>query len=216
MNDKLIPDIIVGRLPRYLQTLEHMRQEGHQTTSSQELGERLGISAAQIRKDLSQFGGFGKQGKGYSIQYLVNQLCQILKVDRIWDVALVGAGNLGHAIANYQGFSQHGFQIRLIFDSAPEQIGTSIGKLTVLDSSQMIPAIQESGIQIALLTVPAAAAQSVTDTLVKAGIRSILNYSPITLNAPEHVHIQYIDPIIYLQRMTYYLPGEPSVSQLNG
>jgi redox-sensing transcriptional repressor len=204
MAEKDIPDIVVGRLPRYLQALEHMLHRGHLATSSQELGDLIGISAAQIRKDLSQFGEFGKQGKGYSVAFLVEQLQKILKVNRFWDLALIGAGNLGHAIANYQGFSAHGFRIKLVFDADPLRIGTQMGHLTVLDAADIVPVIREHGIKIAMLTVPAYAAQSVTSDLIKAGINSILNYAPINLAVPEDVHVQYIDPIIYLQRMTYY------------
>ncbi len=205
MTEKEIPDIVVGRLPRYLQALEHMLRQSHLTTSSQELGEMIGISAAQIRKDLSQYGEFGKQGKGYSVAFLVEQLRQILKVNQLWDMALIGAGNLGHAIANYQGFSTHGFRIKLVFDTDPARIGSQMGGLTVLSASELVSGIQQANIRIAMLTVPAIAAQSVTDDLVKAGIRSILNYAPITLVVPKKVHVQYIDPIIYLQRMTYYM-----------
>jgi len=205
MAEKAIPDIVVGRLPRYLQALEHMLRMGQLSTSSQDLGILIGISAAQIRKDLSQYGEFGKQGKGYSVQYLVDQLQEILKVNRIWDMALVGAGNLGHAIANYQGFSNHGFRIRQVFDNDPSRIGTNLGGLTVQPTSEMAAQIAEAQIKIAMLTVPALAAQQVTDQLVSAGVRSILNYAPITLAVPASVHVQYVDPIIYLQRMTYYL-----------
>ena len=206
--EKSIPDIIVGRLPIYLQALEHMHINGSDTTSSQELGEAIGISAAQIRKDLSQFGEFGKQGKGYSIPYLVDQLRAILKVDRIWETAVVGAGNLGRAIANYQGFINHGFRVAMIFDNDPQRIGTKIEGFTVQDMSQLIPIILQVGIKIAMLTVPASSAQVVTDNLVKAGIRAILTYAPITLSVPSFVHVQYVDPVIYLQKMTYYLEGK--------
>jgi redox-sensing transcriptional repressor len=163
-----IPEIIVGRLPVYLQALEHMLDQGIHTTSSQELGEIIGISAAQIRKDLSQFGEFGKQGKGYSISYLVEQLRAILNVDRIWDIVVVGAGNLGHAIAHYQGFINHGFRVVMIFDNSTERINTKIADITVQDTTGLISAIQRSGIKVAMLTVPAAAAQTVADDLVKA------------------------------------------------
>jgi len=200
-----IPEIIVGRLPVYLQALEHMLNQGIHTTSSQELGEIIGISAAQIRKDLSQFGEFGKQGKGYSVPYLVEQLRGILHVDRVWDIAVVGAGNLGHAIAHYQGFLNHGFRVAMIFDNDAKRIGTQIASLIVQDSANLIPTIQKASIKVAMLTVPAPAAQSVTDNLVKAGIKSILNYAPISLTVPQDVHVQYVDPVIYLQKMTYYL-----------
>lgn len=207
MTDREIPDIVVSRLPRYLQALEHMLRQGHRSTSSQELGEKIGISAAQIRKDLSQYGEFGKQGKGYSVPFLVDQLQTILKVNRIWEMVVVGSGNLGHAIANYQGFSNHGFKVVLLFDNDPRQIGERIGNLTVQDIAQMGRLIRERGIRVAMLTVPASGAQAVTNELVRAGIHAILNYAPIPLIVPDDVHVQYVDPIIHLQRMTYYLEG---------
>lgn len=203
--EKTIPAIIVGRLPVYLQALEHMLDQGYSTTSSQELGDIIGISAAQIRKDLSQFGEFGKQGKGYSIPFLVKQLRTILKVDKTWDMALVGAGNLGTAIVHYQDFHKHGFRVAMVFDNDPQRIGTKIGDFVVQDTKKIVPLVQQANIKVAMLTVPTSAAQSVTDNLVKAGIQAILNYAPITLSVPPGTHVQYIDPIIYLQKMSYYL-----------
>lgn len=205
MNPSQIPDIIVGRLPRYLRVLELLHQQGISTTSSQDLGERLGISAAQIRKDLSQFGGFGKQGTGYNIPYLIQQLRVILNVDRIWDMVLVGTGDLGHAIARYQGFLNCGFRVAMVFDNNPAKIGKKIDEFIIQDSAGMIHTIQKAGIKIAMLTVPGSAAQSVANDLVKAGIRAILSYAPIVLNVPPNVRVQTIDPVIHLQRMTYYL-----------
>jgi redox-sensing transcriptional repressor len=205
MSDKTIPDVIVGRLPRYLRALQQMGEEGVQTTSSQEIGERLGISAAQIRKDLSQFGEFGKQGTGYAIPYLVQQLQSILKVDRVWEMALVGAGDLGHAIARYNGFANCGFHIAMVFDNDPHKIGQAIGDYSIQSIAEMIPLIQNAGIQVAMITVPVFAAQAVADKLVEAGIKSILNYAPTNLRVPQGVKVQYIDPVIHLQRMTYYL-----------
>lgn len=202
---KEIPDIIVGRLPRYLGVLKRMAQEGRQTTSSQELGERLGISAAQIRKDLSQFGEFGKQGTGYSIPYLIENLEAILHVNRVWDMVLVGVGDLGHAIARYQGFSDHGLRTAMIFDNDPKKIGQRVGNFIIQDIAEMGAKVRQAGIKIAMITVPASAAQSVADELVKAGVKAILCYAPIVINVPPDVHVQYIDPVIHLQRMTYYL-----------
>lgn len=205
MEKITIPGIVVGRLPIYLQALEHLQHQGILTTSSQELGEIINISAAQIRKDLSQFGEFGKQGKGYAIPYLVDQLRNILNVDRVWNVAVIGAGNLGHAIARYQAFVNHGFKVAMIFDNDPKRINTQIEGFAVQDTDNLVELIQQAGIKIAMLTVPATSAQAVTDELVKAGIKAILNYAPLTLNVPEDVHVQYVDPVIYLQKMTYYL-----------
>ena len=205
MERKPIPDIVVGRLPLYLRTLQRMAQEGRQVTSSQELGERLGISAAQIRKDLSQFGEFGKQGTGYRIEFLISQLCTILRVDRVWDVVVIGAGDVGHALARYQGFANRGFHVAMVFDSDKTKIGQKIGEYTIQDIANIVPSVQAAGLRIAMLTVPAAQAQEVTNQLVKAGIHSILNYAPINLTVPPEVHVQDIDPVIHLQRMSYYL-----------
>ena len=205
MNAEKIPDIIIGRLPVYLRALQRMTDRGLKTTSSQELGEYVGISAAQIRKDISQFGEFGKQGTGYSISFLLEKLRSILKVDRMWDVVLVGAGDIGHALGNYQGFSNRGFKIVMIFDNDKNKVGQKIGKYTIEDSEQMVEKIKAAGIKIAMLTVPASEAQGVADQLVQAGIRAILNYAPLRLNVPAHVRVQHIDPAIHLQRMTYYL-----------
>ena len=205
MNNKNIPDIVIGRLPLYLRSLQRMAQEDRKVTSSQELGERLGISAAQIRKDLSQFGEFGKQGTGYQIDYLMKQLSQILRIDRVWDMAVVGAGDVGHAVANYQGFADRGFQITMIFDKDPSKIGAQIGDFTIIDGSQMVETIRSSGVKVAMVAVPAETAQQVADELVEAGVEAILNYAPIRLNVPGNVHVQHIDPAIHLQRMTYYI-----------
>lgn len=202
---KQIPDIVIGRLPVYLRALLQMSQEGRQVTSSQELGERLGISAAQIRKDLSQFGEFGKQGTGYNIEFLANQVKEILNVNRVWDIAIVGAGDIGRALAGYNGFSERGFRIQMIFDNKPELIGLQAGPFTIKDSRTMREEIQAVGIKMAMIAVPATQAQAVTDQLVEAGVKAILSYAPVNLNVPPGVHVQNIDPSIHLQRMTYYL-----------
>ena len=205
MNAEKIPDIIVGRLPIYLRALQHMSDLGIQTTSSQDLGEKVGISAAQIRKDISQFGEFGKQGTGYNIAFLMDKLRSILKVDRIWDVALVGAGDIGHALARYHGFADRGYRVVMVFDNDPAKIGTQAGKFTVEDTADMITRIKQAGIKVAMLTVPASSAQEVADKLVQAGIKAILNYAPISINVPPDVKVQHTDPVTHLQRMTYYL-----------
>lgn len=205
MNANKIPDIIIGRLPIYLRALQRMADKGIHTTSSQELGERVGISAAQIRKDISQFGEFGKQGTGYRIPFLIDKLREILHINRIWDVAVVGAGDMGHALARYQGFANRGFRIVMVFDNDQSKVGQKIGEFVVQDTSVLVEVIQKAGVRVAMLTVPAASAQQVTDMLVKAGVKAILNYAPISLTVPEDVRVQHIDPATHLQRMTYYL-----------
>ena len=199
-----VPDIIIGRLPIYLRALQRLAEAGAQTTSSQELGERVGISAAQIRKDISQFGGFGKQGTGYNIPFLIDKLREILKIVRIWDVVVVGAGDMGHALARYQGFVNRGFRIAMVFDNDPNKIGQKIGDFIVQDTTNMVDRIRSAKIMIAMVTVPARSAQEVSDKLVKAGVKAILNYAPISLNVPSGVKVQYLDPATHLQRMTYY------------
>lgn len=205
MNAERIPDIIIGRLPVYLRALQRLSQKGIQTTSSQELGEIVGISAAQIRKDISQFGEFGKQGTGYSIPFLVERLRDILKVDRVWDVVIVGMGDMGHALARYNGFTNRGFQITMVFDNDPNKVGQKVGDYEILDTNVMVEKIKQNKVKLAMLTVPATVAQEMADQLVKAGVRAILNYAPISLNVPHNVRVQYIDPATHLQRMTYYL-----------
>lgn len=200
-----IPDIVIGRLPVYLRTLNLLSSEGREVTSSQELGEHLGISSAQIRKDLSHFGEFGKQGTGYNIPYLCKQLQKILNVDRIWPVILVGAGSLGNAIANYNGFESRGFRVVAVFDEDAQKIGNPIGALVVEPMSTLKARVQMDNAQIAVIAVPVQAAQRVAEQLVDAGINSILCYAPITLSVPANVRVEYIDPVIHFQHMTYYL-----------
>ncbi|HSH01085.1 MAG TPA: redox-sensing transcriptional repressor Rex [Anaerolineae bacterium] len=201
-----IPDIVIGRLPVYLRALTYIAQEGEKTnTSSHELGRRLGISSAQIRKDLSHFGEFGKQGTGYHVQYLIEQLRQILHLDVEWRVVVIGAGFLGHALAHYNGFQHRGFDIQWIFDNNSEIVGREMNGLVVQHIDELEDTIWEEKIQVAILAVPAEAAQGLTDLIVKAGIRAILNYAPINLTVPDGVQVMHSDPVIQMQRMTYYL-----------
>ena len=200
-----IPDIVIGRLPLYLRALRRLQQEDKQVTSSHELGKRLDISSAQIRKDLSHFGGFGKQGTGYQIDFLIAKLQHVLKINREWMVVVIGAGNLGSAISHYRGFQDRGFRIAHLFDVSPVVIGKRIGDFVVMPLSEMGDAIREENIRIAMLAVPAEHAQSVADLAVEAGVEAILNYAPININVPANVQVQYIDPVTHLQRMTYYL-----------
>jgi redox-sensing transcriptional repressor len=201
-----VPEIVVSRLPVYLRALSEMKSKNREITSSQELGDRLGFSSAQIRKDLSQFGEFGKQGTGYNISFLMEQLQRILKVDRVWDTALVGAGDLGHAVANYAGFLHRGFRIVVAFDNDPKKIGDMAGPFVIQDITTLEGEIRSRGIMVAMLTVPAEAAQDLADRLVHAGVRAILCYAPTSLSVPNGIRVEYIDPVLHLQDMTYYMP----------
>ncbi|MBW7883152.1 MAG: redox-sensing transcriptional repressor Rex [Caldilineaceae bacterium] len=200
-----IPDIVIGRLPVYLRTLRLLDSQGAEVTSSQELGQLLGISSAQIRKDLSHFGEFGKQGTGYNIAFLCKQLEKILKVDCVWPVVLVGAGYLGHALASYNGFENRGFRIVAVFDNDSAKIGERVGENYVQGVETIPQVVAKYHCQIAILAVPAQNAQAVADQLIETGVRSILCYAPITLNVPQHVRVEYIDPVISFQHMTFYL-----------
>lgn len=206
MQDKTVPDIVVGRLPVYLRVLNYLIAEGRYITSSQELGDRLGISSAQIRKDLSHFGEFGKQGTGYDVAFLRDQLKKILHVDRHWEVVLVGAGDLGHALAHYNRFAEGGFDVVGVFDNDPEKIGQPFGKFIVHGMSELGDAIKEHNVKMGIIAVPPAAATSVAKTLIDHGVISILNYAPVTLMVPAGVRVQYIDPVARLQHMAYYHP----------
>ena len=205
MTDE-IPDIVIGRLPIYLRELRLLADNENQlTTSSHELGRRLGMSSAQIRKDLSHFGEFGKQGTGYHIKYLIEQLQIILHLTKEWQVALIGAGYLGHAIAHYNGFQHRGFRIAWIFDNDPEIIGQEMNGLIVKNIDELEETIQKHQVKIAIIVVPANEAQAITERLVNAGVESILSYAPIHLNVAPHVRVSYSDPVIQMQHMAYYL-----------
>jgi redox-sensing transcriptional repressor len=200
-----IPEIIIGRLPLYLRVLTRLQKQGREFASSKELGKLLHISPAQIRKDLSQFGELGKRGTGYQIDFLIKTLSDILNINNTWDLAIIGAGDIGHALARYGGFVNRGFRVKMIFDSNPEKIGTQICDIPIQDSKNMKAALQESNIKIAMLATPAEAAQDVADQLVEAGIKAILNYAPIELSVPPGTRVEHIDPAIHLQKLSYYL-----------
>jgi redox-sensing transcriptional repressor len=204
-NSNHVPAIVIGRLPLYLRALTQLAGEGRRVTSSQELSEKLGFSSAQIRKDLSYFGEFGKQGTGYEIEYLEQALREILKVHNVWDMALVGAGDLGHALADYNGFEARGFRIAAIFDAASNKVGTMMSDWRVQPMEELRETLREKRIQIGIIAVPATVAQHVADELVEGGVRAILNYAPTTLSVPPRVKVYHIDPVAGLQSMTYYL-----------
>jgi redox-sensing transcriptional repressor len=208
MPRPVVPDIVVGRLPIYLRVLNHLIAEGRQITSSQELGDRLGISSAQIRKDLSHFGEFGKQGTGYNVAYLREQLAEILNVDREWRMVLVGAGDLGHALVHYHRFADNGFEIVGVFDNDPAKIGSMLGAFRVHGMEDLEQVVRSQAVEIAIIAVPPAAAREVASALIGLGISSILNYAPITLTTPANVHVQYVDPVAQLQHMAYYSQGK--------
>jgi redox-sensing transcriptional repressor len=210
MSRNTVPDIVVGRLPIYLRVLNHLIAEGRQITSSQELGDRLGISSAQIRKDLSHFGEFGKQGTGYNVAYLREQLTEILNVDREWRMVLIGAGDLGHALVHYHRFTEHGFHIVAVFDNDTDKIGSKLGEYDIHSIDELEGIVRANQVEMAIIAVPVAAARDVANRLINLGISAILSYAPVTLTVPVGVQVQYIDPVAQLQHMAYYQSIEAS------
>jgi len=200
-----IPEVVILRLPLYFRTLALLEEEKTNIVSSQELGARLQITPAQIRKDLSYFGKFGTQGKGYNVSQLLGELRQILGLDRKWLVALVGVGRLGRALLDYGGLAPQGFHIVAAFDSDPQQIGKKVGELVIQDTAKLAATAKNQGINIGIAAVPPSEAQAVIDCFVGCGIKAILNYAPVAPVVPSDVRVYNIDPVVALQTLTYHL-----------
>jgi redox-sensing transcriptional repressor len=200
-----IPDVVIDRLPLYYRLLARLEQDGRSVVSSQELGEELGVTPAQIRKDLSYFGRFGKQGRGYSVSRLAEELRLILGLDTRWRVLVVGIGRLGRAIASYPGFSGQGFDIVGLYDANPELVGSEIAGQKVQAYDELEEDLRNTPVDIAIVAVPGEHAQEVIDTLVRSGVRAFLNYTPNRVQTPEGVEVRHINPVLFLQSMTYHL-----------
>jgi len=200
-----IPEVVINRLPVYARALSELAARGESVVSSQALGELLDVTPAQIRKDLSYFGRFGKQGRGYNVASLLTKLQEILGIDRQWRLLLVGVGRLGQAIAEYGGFGPQGFHITAAFDANPAVVGSQVGGVAVQDIEKLDSYLATNRIDIGIVAVPAHEAQQVVNKLVKAGIRAILNYAPITAHVPRDVAIRHIDPVLAMQSMTFYI-----------
>ncbi|CAM5791619.1 MULTISPECIES: redox-sensing transcriptional repressor Rex [Brevibacillus] len=200
-----ISEAVVRRLPIYLRYLSYLQQVGVTTVSSQQMGKNLDVNPAQIRKDLSSFGDFGKKGIGYDVNYLVEKIRQILKLSEEIRVALIGAGHLGHAISNYNAQVEDYMRIAAIFDNDPAKCGKVLAGITIQPLEELIQTVKEQKIRLAILTVPAAAAQSVANLLFEAGIEGILNFAPTTIRTERDVRIHYADVTSSLQSLAYYL-----------
>ena len=203
-----IPEIVIDRLPLYVRALALLATNGQEIISSQELGEVLGVTPAQIRKDLSYFGRFGKQGSGYNVAQLLDELREVLGLTQRWSMALLGVGRLGRAILSYGGFGSQQLHVAKAFDSDPAVIGTEIGGVVVEDVKDIAASLKTMPVEIAIVAVPPSAAQPVIDELVAAGVRAILNYAPIAVRVPPGVRCRNVDPVVYLHAMTYYLKSD--------
>ena len=199
----LIPRAAASRLSRYLRHLEELERKGEATTSSHQLGEALGVTAAQVRKDLGYFGQFGYPGLGYKVGQLIPEIRRILGTHKPWNVALVGVGNLGNALLRYKGFFAHGFRIVALFDSSDELTGSWVGGLLVRSIQEMPEVIESEAVELAILSVPAEAAQGVADRLVEAGVRGIFNFAPALLTLPEDVGYVSIDLALELEQLSF-------------
>ena len=204
-----IPPVVIDRLPLYTRALSTLDEEGRDVVSSQELGSLLGVTPAQIRKDLSYFGRFGKQGRGYNVRKLLDELHHILGLDRQWRMAVIGVGKLGRAILGYEGFGPQGFRIIEAFDADPKRIGQLIENLTIKDAKDLEKTLLKNPVDVGIAAGPAGIAQNVIDTLVKCGVRAILSYAPIHARVPQGVYLKRIEPVLALQSMAYYLKNSP-------
>ncbi len=211
-NQKKIPSMTVRRLFLYYRAL--LESKDTSVISSEELAEITGFSAAQIRKDLTYFGQFGTPGRGYNIDQLKQKLIQILGVDREWNVALVGAGNLGRALLTYQGFKQQGFKVSTVFDKDKEKVGKSYHGVLISDFAHAKEIIKSHDIRIAIIAVPAVAAQEVVDQLVEAGVSAILNFVPYRIKVPPHIKLLNIDMAAELGRLSYYLTNDVVLAKM--
>jgi redox-sensing transcriptional repressor len=199
-----IPEVVIFRLPIYLYMLSLLTEENTEVVSSQELGARLQMTPAQIRKDLSYFGKFGKQGKGYHVKTLYAELRKIIGLDQEWNMALIGVGRIGKALL-YGNLALRGFKIVAAFDNDPQLIGKQAGEIVIQDVCELAQTTKEKDIKIGVVAVPPAQVQKTVDALVQCGIKAILSYSLVATNVPPDVRIRRVDPMFALQTITYYL-----------
>ena len=199
-----IPEATVARLPVYLRALVALSERGIRTCSSEELAATAGVNSAKLRKDLSYLGSYGTRGVGYDVEYLRYQIAREIGVTEDLPVVIVGIGNLGHALANYSGFSSRGFRVVALFDTDPERVGEHVGELPIAAFDELEQVVTRERIAIGVIATPAEAAQEVCDRLVAAGITSILNFAPVVLSVPDGVDVRKVDLSIELQILAYH------------
>lgn len=199
-----IPEATVSRLPVYLRSLAELLDEKVTTVSSERLAEMAGVNAAKVRKDLSYLGSYGTRGVGYEVEYLAFQMSRELGLTHDWPVAIVGAGNLGQALANYGGFTERGFPVACLIDADGTKVGSRIHGVEVHHPDELPRLVEELGISIGIIATPAGAAQAVADQLVAAGIKSILNFAPTVITVPEGAFLRKVDLALELQVLSFY------------
>jgi redox-sensing transcriptional repressor len=216
VRDRAIPEATVGRLPVYLRALLEMAGSGVATISSGDLAGAAGVNSAKVRKDLSYLGSYGTRGVGYDVAYLIHQVRRELGLTQHWPVVIAGAGNLGHALTDYRGFAQRGFQVVALVDIAPEKIGRRAGPLVIDHIDRLGEIVRRDDVAIGVICTPAAAAQGVADRMVAAGIRSILNFAPAVLTVPPAVSVRKVDLSIELQILAYYEQRTAGPAEVEG
>jgi redox-sensing transcriptional repressor len=204
MSDRTIPEATLGRLPVYLRVLVETAERDTATISSDGLAESAGVNSAKVRKDLSYLGSYGTRGVGYDVAYLIHQVRRELGLTQDWPVLIAGVGNLGHALANYRGFSARGFRVVALVDAAPGVVGETVGGVTVEDIELLPQIVARVDVAIGVICTPAGAAQDVADRMVAAGIRSILNFAPAVISMPSDVSVRKVDLSVELQILAYY------------
>lgn len=203
MKTLKIPEATIIRLSVYSRHLTDVDRKGIITTSSGDIADGVGVSPAQVRKDLAYFGEFGTRGVGYNVKDLRQHILRILGLSADWNVTLVGAGNLGLALCSYKGFRERGFIITSIFDSDPKKVGTMIGNVKVLPIDQLEEVAKQNQTQIGIIAVPAPAAQDIADKLIKTGVQAILNFAPVVLNVPPQIELRNVDLAVNLEVLTF-------------
>jgi len=208
-GDLQVPKAVVSRLSLYLRELQHLVRDGQETTSSTQLGKVLGFTDAQVRKDLAYFGQFGYPGIGYRCAELIDAIKGILGTNQPWPLAIVGMGNLGRALMGYRGFQQQGFQIAAAFDTDPAKVGTMVEGVAIHHLDDVGRVARQRSIRLAIIAVPAVAAQKVADALVEAGIEGVLNFAPVTLNSPKEIQTVGVDLAIELEQLAFAVVNQP-------
>jgi len=198
-----IPNPAVRRLSLYLRQLESFARAGRRTISSKQLGESLHLTDAQVRKDLAYFGQFGHPGIGYKVEDLILEVRKILGTDKTWGVIMVGAGNIGRAMAGYRGFDRKGFRIMAVFDNDVTKVGRKLGGFNIQPLTEMAETVQKNSVRLAIIAVPADSAQDIADQLIAAGVRGLLNFAPISLTVPKNVALNTVDMAVQLEQLAF-------------
>jgi redox-sensing transcriptional repressor len=214
VKDRAIPEATVGRLPVYLRALVDIAESGAVTVSSEDLAEAAGVNSAKVRKDLSHLGSYGTRGVGYDVAYLIHQIRRELGLTQDWPIVIAGIGNLGHALANYHGFPERGFNVAALVDVDPAKVGEPVGRLRIHHVDELPALVRLHRIAIGVIATPAAVAQEIADRMVVAGIRSILNFAPAVISVPDGVSVRKVDLAVELQILAFYEQRKATLAEV--